>query len=520
MDMVDSRLAHGLLAGALAALLVLAGTRGNAPGVSLDGAAYVGAADALVHTGELRVPFGRWDVADSTVALSHWAPGMSLLIAAHAAGLPVPASARLVLALSAFATVLGLVLLTERVAGRAAAVLAATLAIATPDLVRLHVSVWSEPPFLACLVALLALMVLAPDRPLRHGLVAAAAVLLRYAGVAFTAAAALWALARPASWRTRLGRAGLAALPTALTQAWWAWRTVREGATIRNFHRRPFDPAPLYEGWHHMRLWLTPAMPAGWARTAVIAAAALAALALAIRTARRLRGAGEPAGAGAGAGAGATERRLYAAAGLLAACYVAVVLAARFFADPYIPMDGRLFSPIIVLVEVALAVAVGALWPRGDRAARVPATAALGIAALGLWVAAGLGIGVYETRRTAREGNYLTNEYWRTSGLLEWVRREGRGVPIYSNHPSAVYIHAGRPAREMPLREEESRMREFGATLARTQGVLVAFDEPSGWLLPVHEVANSLALRQVARFQDGVVWAASERTARECGVAD
>ena len=82
------------------------------------------------------------------------------------------AAARGMLALSAFLTVLGLVLLTQHVAGAAAAVIVASVVIASPDLARLHFSVWSEPPFLVCVVALLTAMVLEPDKPFLHGLLA------------------------------------------------------------------------------------------------------------------------------------------------------------------------------------------------------------------------------------------------------------------------------------------------------------------------------------------------------------
>jgi hypothetical protein len=44
--------------------------------------------------------------------------------------------------------------------------------------------------------------------------------------------------------------------------------------------------------------------------------------------------------------------------------------------------------------------------------------------------------------------------------------------------------------------------------------VFVAFHAPSPWLLPNDEVARFLGLREVARFPDGVIWAASDKTPR------
>src|SRR3712207_7148572 len=48
---------------------------------------------------------------------------------------------------------------------------------------------------------------------------------------------------------SRVGRAALAALPTVVTQALWAWRVDREGGSIRRFQRFPFGLDQAREGW-------------------------------------------------------------------------------------------------------------------------------------------------------------------------------------------------------------------------------------------------------------------------------
>lgn len=505
--MTRSRIGLGLFAGIVAAVLVMAATRQNAPGMSLDGVTYMSAADALVHTGELRVPYSRWTDADSTAALSHWAPGLPVLLALpHAVGIPLLAGARAVLILSAFLTVFGLVLLADRIAGIAAAVIAAALVIASPDIARLHTSIWSEPPFLVCLVALLGTMVMRPDKPLWHGLIAALGVLLRYAGIALGAAAALWALARPGSWRARVRGAALAVLPSILVQLWWSWRTVQESASIRTFRVYHFGVVMWLEAAHGIRDWLAPALSLSRGLRSVLAVlVAIGAMVLLVLATRRLRA----EGARVRPDAIAPEARLYAAAALIAASYILVIFAARLFADRWIPFDGRIFSPVIVVAELCIAVALGAWWTRAARAPRVAA-----VTAVAIWCVAGLTSSTAEAREAMNEGRYMTYGYWRYSALLDWVRRDGRHVPIYSNYPSAVFMYAHRSARETPNWDERLRMREFGATLARSGGVFVAFDMPSGWLLPNEPLAHTLALREVARFPDGAVWAASDSTPR------
>jgi dolichyl-phosphate-mannose-protein mannosyltransferase len=503
--MSRSRLALGVLAGAVAAILVFTGTRENAPGLALDGVTYMSAADALVHTGELRVPFSRWFEADSTSALSRWPPGLPVLIAIpHFVGIPILAGARGVLMLSALLTVFGLVLLADRVAGKAAAVIAALLLIASPDLARLHTSVWSEPPFLVCVVALLAAFVLAADRPLLHGVLAALGVLLRYAGIALGAAAAVWALVRPGNWRARIRGAALAGLPSVLAQLWWTRHISREGAeAIRPFSITHLGRSVWMQAAESVRDWLAPVQLASRLQYSLAVLVAIVSFGLFAVAVRRLRVAGERVRPGANA----PEARLYAAAALLAVVYTVFIVAAKICADGWITFDGRLFSPVIVLAEAAVAVALGAWWVRS-----APAGRAVAGVAVALWAACGLTTSTAEARIAMRDGRYMTYGYWRTSALLNWVRRDGRQVPIYSNYPSAVFMYAHRSARESPSLGEFPHVRDFAATLARTGGVFVAFDMPSPWLLPNEALAKYLSLREVARFPDGAVWAAPDST--------
>jgi hypothetical protein len=379
------------------------------------------------------------------------------------------------------------------------------MAVVTPDLTQIHRSVWSEAPFLVCVVALLATLVLAPDRPLRHGLIAAAAGLLRYVGVAFSVAAALWALLRPGTWRARLRSAAIAALPGVLAQGWWAWRAAQENEKMRTFHVYPMSKFSLMAIGDTLRQWLVPTELSRDIRTVLALLVALGAVALLTHAVRQMRA----EGARVSPKATAPGARLYAAAGLLAVCYFTLLVAARLFADPWIAFEGRHLAPVMLLTEVAIAVALPAWWRQGGRESRL-----LAGATLGLWATAALTTSVSEARFAMRDGLYMTNAYWRHAGVLRWVRTEGQRFPIYSNYPTAIYAHTRRPAREIPRLEEVRRVREFGAMLVRTGGVFVAFEAPSPWLLPNNEVARFLAFREVARFPDGVIWVPSDRTPR------
>jgi hypothetical protein len=508
--MLRSRAGLAAFVGLLGAVLVFVATRPNAPGLAIDGVAYVSAAESLVRSGELRTPFTRWANGDSTAPLAQWPPGTSLLIAVpHSLGLPVIDSARLVLMISAFATLFGVVLMVAEAGGIAAAMIAAAMAIATPELGQLHRSVWSEPPFIACVVALLVSLVRAPDRPLRHGLIGAAAVLLRYAGIALSAAAAIWALWRPGPLRVRARSATIAALPGLIVQAWWASRTSDANEAIRPLGFYQFDMPSLLFAGRTVRQLLVPApLSPGW-RTLVAVIASVAMIALITLAVRRLHATGTRISVASSA----PDARMFAALGILAACYAGVLIASRLFVDRWIGFEGRHLATPMLLAEVAVAVATVVWWRSANRGARIFVASAVG-----LWIVTGLALSIDDARLAMRDGRYMTNNYWRTAGVLEWVRTDGRNVPIYSNYPSAVYVHTGRPAREIPRVEEVRRVREFGAMFARTGGVFVAFHAPSPWLLPNDEVARFLSFREVARFPDGVIWAASDTTSQQSAV--
>jgi hypothetical protein len=77
-----------------------------------------------------------------------------------------------------------------------------------PAFVFVHLSVLSEPLFLALVALMLWGLVRHPRATWLHGTIAAAATMVRYAGLSMAGAAALWALrdtTRP--WRQRLQRA-------------------------------------------------------------------------------------------------------------------------------------------------------------------------------------------------------------------------------------------------------------------------------------------------------------------------
>ena len=160
-----------MLLGALAFALVLAITDAPGPGLDPDALQYMGAAESLAAHAEYRVPKAKWDSADSTEALAHFPPGYPTILAIPVRlGMSPAQGARAVEATAAFITVTTLVLLVSAAVAQLSGILLAVGLFAMTSMHEIHVSVLSEPLYLACTVLALAAMVWSPDKPWRAGI--------------------------------------------------------------------------------------------------------------------------------------------------------------------------------------------------------------------------------------------------------------------------------------------------------------------------------------------------------------
>ncbi len=531
--------------GAAAFCLTLAATRPPGPGLDPDSVSYVNAARSLVRFGSLRVPQDDWESPDSTTPLVHFPPGFSAAIAIpHAVGVPPITSARLVEAAAALVTVALTTWLTASAAGMAAGLAAAITIMVTPAIASVHESVLSEPLFLALLLGVLAVMVLAPKRPLLAGLIAALASLVRYAGVAAIGAATLWWLGHPRKWRLNWRHAAMAALPGVVAQALWILRCARASheESIRELSLYGRIGPTLREGAATIGRWLVPRPDVGgasWWGWWAIGGASLAAIALATRAATRAahpaparggrgtggtggtRGAREARAAGAAEGARAAEvrtgasvalqgrspllgKRLLGAAGLLALIYTVVVVAARLIADPGIPLDDRILAPLMLLVELAIVVALARAWPalRGGRAPLRAVAAALVV----VWWGTSLAVTVDDARYALEVGSDYAGIAWRGSPLIAWVRDHAAGRPLFTNFPTALYFHADRFARLLPQGATAAVAAAFADTVTARRGLIVAFAHSSDFTECPNALLRRLPVRAIARTRDGSVW--------------
>ena len=516
---VVKQLFPATLLGAVAFALALVITDPPGPGLDPDALAYMGAAESVAAHGEYRIPTAKWASADSTELLARFPPAYPTLLALplHLGMMPAQ-GARLVQAIAAFITVTTLVLLMSAVASPSAGILLVGALFAMTSMHEVHVSVLSEPLYLACMVLVLAAMVLAPDRPLRAAIPAAIGVMTRYAGASLVGAVALWALAQPGGWLERVRRAAITLVPALVLQGVWVLRTRAVAGTgeIRKFALYGDLRPTLEQGGRTLAAWLIPDAGAAYDPIPHRAGLALAAgfvltMLLGLGT-WRARASARTARAREGpfAGISPLERRderphltwrLFTAVSLLLVCYLGLVGVSRIMADPRIPLDERILAPALLLLMTMVATGL-TLWWRGTRlgVARI----AVAVALIVWWYAAAAATRA-KAHYALRWGSDFAGEQWRESELLAWARDKGAAAPLYSNWPAAVYFYLHRPARELPRQSDARTMAAFADTVRVRGGRVLLFDVKAEELAPNDSVIKARGLRTLERRRDGVV---------------
>ncbi len=486
--------------------LVTALTEPPGPGLDPDAMSYMGAAESVAAHGTYRIPAAPWSSRDSTSVLAHFPPAFPTVIALPVRlGMTPPQSARLIEAAAAFATIVILVLLVRDAAGIAAGIAVAMALFASSAMFEVHLSVLSEPLFLACIALTLRSMARAPDRPLRAGTAAALGALTRYAGAGIVGGVALWQLIprgeETPPLRTRVGRAAMALLPTLLLQGIWVLRTKRLSGTesIRHFALYGKLEPTLRQGGVTLAAWLLPdpgEEPLAHRPLIALAAGLVVVLLVWMGTRRAWRARRE------------TERtmlawRLLAACATLIVAYLGFIIVSRLLADPGIPLDQRMLAPFLLLATTMAATAI-AVWWRG--AAPRSARAITG-AALVCWWAASVSVLSGQTSYVLTWGSDFASDQWRRSELLDWARHEGAAYPLYTNWPAAVYFHLHRPAHGLPRRGDARALAAFAGTLAARDGRALVFTVHDAEYAAPDTLRRIPGLRVVATTTDGVVLA-------------
>jgi hypothetical protein len=506
-----SRAARWAIAGALGALafaFVLQITEPLAPGLDPDAISYLGSGQSFARAGSLMVENTDWESPDSVTALSHFPPGFPIALALPIRlGMAPVQAARLVEAFAAFVTVSALALLLLEAELPAGALLLAGMLTVTPALVAVHQAVLSEPLFLAFLALDLAAVSRARDRPLLGGLAAAAALMVRYAGISCVAATALWSFAASGSWKQRVRRGFAAGAPGALAMGLWLLHTSRAAGpgSVRSIGVYGGLGQTLREGFSTVVDWLVPLPDDGWWR--VIAAVLAGTAALGISCLPWWRSRRPETQSIRGDSKAISQAKLIGAATVLACCYLGTVVLARWVADPGIPLDFRLLAPFFLLASVCIATAVTAQW----RTLRLPARV-LAVLLLGGWGASSVAATKEQVRFGREEGiDYMARE-WRNAEIIQWARAHAAGHQLFTNSPAALYFHADRLSKLIPDATDPDDARAFADTVRRRGGIVIAFNRVSEFVSPVDSLLRALGASELAVTRDGSAWSFPARS--------
>ena len=469
-------------------------TSGAGPGLDPDAMSYLGAATSFAQHGTLRVPSNSWDDHDSTAALSMWPPGYSIAMAIpQKIGASRYTSARIVMSTAAFVTATTLFILLEDAAGPWAAAGGVTVIFATPAINGVHLSVLSEPLFLACLALTLLAMVRHPGRPFVAGAAAAAAAMVRYAGFSAPAAVVLWFFfSRDKPFRERIIDAAKAASIPAIVIGAWTVRTalLQDAQSGIGFAIYWHFFGTLRQALSTIADWLAPGVEGRTLRgltTIIVCCALIIASARAVPAIRAREKAVE----------------FLRADMLMLSCYVAILLPARLFIGDAIPFDFRILSPAIFLAEAAIIVALAAFVSRAGRVARVSAAVVTA-----LWLAGSVFVSSQNAIEAITEGSDFASSDWRESPTITWVRSRSEGHAIFSNWPAAIYFRTNRIARDVPESLNKAELREFADIMRGKHGVFVAFSSNNPDYPPPDSIAHGAGLVEARQFPDGKLWIA------------
>lgn len=497
-------------AGLFGAVEVLWSTR-EGVGLWIDSSSYLGAARSLLDGRGLTLPFE----GAETFAVS--APLLAVLLAlAGAAGGDLLQSIRWLNA-GLFATTIVMAgLAVRRLAPHATGVAAATawLVALAPDLVQIHQFALSEPLFLTLVLgAFVALASHLERRSTRRlvgsALLMAAALLTRYAGLAFVAAGALALLARPARAGARrfaesLTWSAVALLPSAR----WAWNGAVQGngASGRSLG---WHPVPLWKvgtAARTVRDWI---LPAAVPLPMFVLVAAAAGGWLAWRALRRGRTSlVPPAGPLA-----ALPLLLLLGAGVYAAFLVTVISVLDFATAT----NGRILMPGHLLLLIGGMAALAKI--RNTSSAGIGSALRRAAVALPLWLL------VLSLARLpgalSRQPPLLSLDYtdtgWDTSELVAAIREIPDGVRLLTNAPDAVYLLTGRPSTGLPKRwlprsnrineDYDREMAVLRETAAREPVAYVHFSTgPRGYVPSEAGLKAYLSLVTVQALDDGRIY--------------
>ena len=463
-------------------------------GVSPDSMHYLDAARGIAsgHGVAILSEHGKWE------PMLHWPPLYPALLALPMRlGADRLQAARWINALI-FAGILLLsgLIVWRQTRSRWASLIAAAIVALGPPILHVHVNAWSEPLFILLTLAALAASAEYLHRPgfltlTCGGLLAGAAMLTRYAGVALPPAlcAGIVLFSSP-SLRRRLRDAALLGLIAFLPYAVWA---MIHGRFDRTAVPHFLSASQAIAAASTLRAWFFPGIFTDTFSMFI------AVLLLGLLTAAPL--------ALLGRADAARPARGVMLIWLFALIYPVTILVSVSYFDADIPMDYRIFSPLFIAVILLAACAAGRQksWP-----------AAVGLLAAFTLLSLYFVLATVQLHKWHRHGaGGYTAQIWQESQTLDQLKGMSLAgnTAIYSNRADVIRFCLEIPAHALPGKIDESTARkndDFQQQLAglRRHGsrvLFVMFQDGRKNQPNAAELQNDFPLRVLAAANDGMI---------------
>ena len=500
-----------LLLGVFCLLGILAVIYATAWGIGLspDSVSYIAGARGIVAGAGFSSP--SWD--GSPVYITHHAPLYSAVLTFGGfVGLDPLQLAPWVNALL-FALNIGLVgylvgapLGTKKLSAPFFVLICAWLILVSRTILEIHSMAWTEPLFIALsLASIIFLGGFIEHQQVREmifaGVCTALACLTRYVGIVliFSGLIAILLFSK-SNLKQKISTIGIYSLVSALPLMIWLVRNWALAGSATNraiaFHPPGMDQIRL--GLSTLAGWLlVPDLAPGIIKLTMIVLVAGIVAYLSIKRSRFNK-----------EGLPITFKILT----LFLLFYLGFLIFSISFLDANTPLDGRLLSPVLVVGLCLIFSSLG--WAYrifSHRAVRVILVTGGILLAL-----AYLPGGLEFIRNAHAEGLGFNNRMWNDSETIHLAQDLPAGIPIYSNLPDAVYIHAQHPAQRLPsrvssvLQAENSKysaqMDQIRNDLRYHSGIIVYFDAVSHSNYPSKsELLDELGSLSVEQVADGAL---------------
>jgi hypothetical protein len=192
---------------------------------------------------------------------------------------------------------------------------------------------------------------------------------------------------------------------------------------------------------------------------------------------------------------------LLRSAALLVVTYLWVVIASRLGADPDIPFDWRILSPVMLTGELVAVVVIARLWPSCRPSLRLAT-----LLGASVWMVASARASWTHVSNMRAVGACYDAPQWQQSQLARWLRGAGNHYELYSNKPAAIWNMSHRSSKLLPESDDPNTLRALSQRLHARPSAIIDFPGDFDGTLAPGVVAASVGLQAVRRLDQASVW--------------